>query len=70
MNSMVFAVIVSTGLFGEPGRSFFVESGHQPPALFASIAVIQIDLEDISFCIFNDKITTVSPRVLFTTAGW
>jgi hypothetical protein len=62
--------LFSNGLFGEPGRPFVIEFSDQPPALSAAIAVIQIDLEDIPFCIFNHKIATVPPRVPFTAARW
>jgi hypothetical protein len=70
MSSVVLTALFSSGLFGEPCWPIFIESGDQPPALSAAIAVIQIDLEDVSFCIFDDKIATVPPSVPFTAAGW
>jgi len=70
MSSVVLTALFYSGLFGEPGWSFFIEPGDQPPALSAAIAVIQIDLEYVPFCIFNHKIAPVSPSVPFTAAGW
>jgi hypothetical protein len=70
MSSMVVAIIFSIGLSDEPSWPLSIESGDQPPALSAAIAVIQIDLEDVPFGISNHIVATVSPRVPFTTARW
>ncbi|MCJ7546364.1 MAG: hypothetical protein MUP30_06010 [Deltaproteobacteria bacterium] len=51
-------------------HAFIVGSSYQPPALFLAIAVIQIDLENVSFRISHNVVAAVSARVPFTAAAW